>query len=119
MLFGLVPLPSFVMRPHCVMDCHADGKGYDLTVEVWLPGLLLSAVDRASGSALIQPALPGLVMRPQDGQLALPIVHAEARQVLPHLFFDLCDLSHPSGYSGGVGSDSWSVTYLVQGRTAS
>jgi hypothetical protein len=68
-LFGLVPLPSFVMRPHCVMNCHADGKGYDLTVEVWLHGLLLGAVDRASGSVLIQPAMPGLVMRPQDGQL--------------------------------------------------
>eukprot|EP01051_Picozoa_sp_SAG22_P018875 SAG22_NODE_3311_length_1787_cov_1.626777_2_plen_276_part_00 len=37
-LFGIIPLPVFVMQPHCVMDVHPDGKGYHLTVEVKLCG---------------------------------------------------------------------------------
>lgn len=38
-LLGALPMPTKLMQPHCVMDCHADGKGYDLTVTVSLVGL--------------------------------------------------------------------------------
>lgn len=34
-----LPLPTFLMQVHCTMDCHHDGKGYDLNVDVSLCSL--------------------------------------------------------------------------------
>eukprot|EP01047_Picozoa_sp_COSAG01_P034049 COSAG01_NODE_2537_length_7450_cov_5.509411_2_plen_109_part_00 len=52
-LLGVVPLPMFVMQLHCQMACHADGKGYDLTVRVFasesLQCLRVSTVARHIG----------------------------------------------------------------------
>ena len=37
-VMGAVPLPVWLMESRCVLDVHADGKGYDLDVQVRLCG---------------------------------------------------------------------------------
>ena len=44
-LFNTLPLPTALLEPHCVMDCHADGMGYDLKVEVRLCGLAMVSYE--------------------------------------------------------------------------
>ena len=44
-LFNAVPLPTIFLEPHCIMDCHADGMGYDLKVEIRLCGVAMVSYE--------------------------------------------------------------------------
>lgn len=44
-LFNMLPLPTALLESHCVMDCHADGMGYDLKAAVRLCGVAMVSYE--------------------------------------------------------------------------